>query len=847
MKNTDNDRESKKASRGVTAGLVAVLFGFTISSVAIADDPSAKVIVKDAGFYRVTKAKIASVFSMTESNVAASAFHVLNMGRVVPAIRDNGDVVFYAHRYNSAFTDLNVYWVKSGPGPTPVLQSVVPGSTPYPTSFQAMRRGENQSIFRGDIIREPGSELEDPIYWRLISSGLSTSNFNATVTMDAVAASTGGSLKVRVKGATDIAGRYYHRARILLNNTLLGTFDFEGLDSAEFTFSVPSGLFVNGNNTIRVQSNPPAGTTFDSFYLDFLEATYQRQFTAVSNRLTIPVTSGSFEISSLNNSNLLCWNVTDPWAPSQLVGAQVTQVGTNYKINFNTTISGSYAVVRLGSELAPLQVATGSIYNLKSCDWELDHLTISEPTLLNAALSVKSHRAAQGLLAEAITIEDVYDSFNFGIRDPRAIQAFLGYAYRNWAKSPGYVFLMGDGSLDYKNGMGANDSGIPSMPVVVNGGMYATDYMFGDIDGDGIVEIAVGRLPVNTMSNATQFVEKMINYEVGGNWRTNTLITTDLSDYAGAFYNDGNYLEQAIVEREVHRADMDIIGASATRDEIIAGVNQGKEVTVYIGHGTPNQLSLQSIILSSDSVLFTNEAAPSTFVMIGCLVGSFANPAFTGFGESMLKAKGGAASMMAAATLISAADGRVFSEEFLDTLYTEGKSRIGDAWINGKNGLTLAGRAPAFKAFQLLGDPGMSVGDPEAPAEGPAQGPSRGTYEEWKSWAIPVVLQDAGFLTNESDDPDGDQFNNWSEFMAGTDALNSESFLEIVEIRKGANVQEKLVSWPSAGGRLYTLEYSTSINGPYVPISQGIEATAPLNTFVTTPGNERYFYRVAVE
>jgi hypothetical protein len=516
-------------------------------------------------------------------------------------------------------------------------------------------------------------------------------------------------------------------------------------------------------------------------------------------------------------------------------------------VNFNTTVSGKYAVVRIGSELTPLQVATGSIHNLKDTAWQLDHLTIAEPVLFAAAQTVKAHRASQGLLAEAITIEDVYDSFNFGIRDPRAIQAFLGYAYRNWTKCPGYVFLMGDGSLDYKNGMGSNDSGIPAIPVVVSGGMYASDYMFGDIDGDGTVEIAVGRVPVNTMSNATAFVQKMINYEVGGNWRTNAMITTDLSDYAGAFYADGNYLEQSITQREVHRADMDIIGATATREEIIAGVNNGKEVTVYIGHGTPNQISLQSIILSSDSVLFTNDAAPSTFVMIGCLVGSFANPAFTSFSESMLKAKGGAASMMAAATLISAADGRVFTEEFLNTLYTEGKSRIGDGWIKGKNQLTLAGRAPAFKAFQLLGDPGMSVGDPEAPAEGSPMGPSRGTYEEWKTWAIPAVLQDAGFLANENDDPDGDQFSNWSEFMAGTDALSDQSFLEIVEIKKGATAQEKLVSWPSSGGRFYTLEYATSVQGPYSPVGQGIEATTPINTFATTPGSDRYFYRVVVE
>lgn len=831
----------------IRVGVAGVAMGLAmLVPVSVAAAPSAKVMVKDTGFYRVTKAQLASVMGMTESNVAATALSVMNMGRVVPSIRDNGDVVFYGHRFVSQYTDENVYVVEQGTAVAPASQTVSAGTSPFAGSFNEIRRAENQVIFRADIIRTPGQETEDPIYWRLISSGLSTSNFNATVALSSVAPATGGSLKIRVKGATDIAGRYYHRARVLLNNTLLGTVDFEGLDTAEATFTVPSGLFTSGNNTVRVQSNPPPGTTFDSFYLDYLEANYARLYVAQTNRLNMDVVSGSTEISSLNSSNVLLWNVTDPWSPKSLVGYGLSAAGTNNKVNFSTTLTGRYAIVRLGSELAPFRLATGSVVNLKSPTWHLDHLTITEPGLLAEAQAIKNHRIAQGLLAELVSIDDVYDNFNFGIRDPRALQSFLGYAYRTWSKYPNYVFLVGDGSLDYKNNLGAADSGIPSFPVVVSGGMYASDYAFGDIDNDGYVEIAVGRLPVNAASNLTQFVQKMINYETGGQWRTNTMITTDLSDFAGDFYGDGNYLETSFVDREVHRADMDLIGANATRDELIEGVNLGKEVTVYIGHGTPNQLSLQSIILTTDSVLFTNDAAPSTFLMIGCLVGSFANPAFTSMGESLIKAKGGAASLVAAATLISAADGRVLTEEFLDTLYTEGESRIGDAWIKGKNQLTLTGRAPAYKAFQLMGDPGMAVGDPQAPAEAPGQ-PGRGTFEEWVTWAIPPVLLANPVGPNPSDDPDGDRFDNWSEYMAGTDPMDINSFLEIVEIRRGANPNDKIVSWPSSNSRTYRLEYATNIKGPYFLVDTNIPATVPVNSYTTVASSDTFFYRVVVE
>ena len=160
-----------KQSGFATTLIVAAMLSLVFTSAALASDPSAKVIVKNEGFYRVTKAQIAAIYSMSESTVATSAFQVMNMGKSVPAIRDNGDVVFYAHQYNSAFTDLNVYWVLSGAGPAPAIQSGVPGSTPFASSFPAKRRSDSQVIFRGDIIRVPGSEPQDPLSCRLISSG----------------------------------------------------------------------------------------------------------------------------------------------------------------------------------------------------------------------------------------------------------------------------------------------------------------------------------------------------------------------------------------------------------------------------------------------------------------------------------------------------------------------------------------------------------------------------------------------------------------------------------------------------------------------------------------------------
>jgi hypothetical protein len=804
---------------------------------------AAKVFVQQEGFHRVSLASLTNVFGLTESQLAATALKVSQAGREVTSVRDGGDLVFYAHRYESIYTDLNVYWVRIGQPQAVPERAALAANPPYAVSFPAKVHREDETLLRADLMID---ETDDAFYWRLMTSGLSTRTYTAVLSVPAIAVGT-ASITVRLKGGTDtLPSRYYHRATIELNGSVIGTVDFEGFNPVVATFPVSSSQLLSGNNNVKITSTPPPGTSFDSILLDYVTIDYQRTFASAADGLTLPVGSLPVQVTGLTSANLRVWDVTDLWVADRITGVAVNQAGGTWTASLSSD-PGRYAVGIIGTEKTPVRVTAASTLDLRATTWSLDHLTIASTGLIASAQGLATYRAGQGLQAAAVTVDDIYDNFNFGIRDGRAMARFLGYAYRNWTKSPRYIAMVGDGSLDYRNFLNKNDSDLPTEPVIDIDGLYASDYAMGDIDRDGYLEMAVGRIPVANAAQMNDYLAKLAAYESGGNWQTNTLISTDSRDQAGIYIEDGNYLSGYIADRQIERADIEVLGTTGTREKLINGMNDGQELTVYIGHGSANQIAQNTIMSTSDTTLLTNSASPTVFMALGCLVGTFGSPGSDSIGEGMIKAKGGAVGLIAASTFVYSSDGVILAEDFLDTVYQSGADRLGEAWIAGKNRMTDFGRYWAFEGFQLLGDPAIALGNPNAPRDDIPQGPGRGTYEEWQGWTLAPVLEDLEGSLDPAADLDGDGFSNYGEYMAGTDAFDSGSKLIVANLKRLSN-GDRQIEWPSVAGRTYTIEAANSLTGGFSIMASGLPATAPINQLpITGPASELQYFRIVVE
>jgi hypothetical protein len=206
-----------------------------------------------------------------------------------------------------------------------------------------------------------------------------------------------------------------------------------------------------------------------------------------------------------------------------------------------------YIAVTPSSILIPDRIEIDNPSNLKDASNRADYIVISHPVFLESAKKLASWRsetAGGGFATRVIDVTDIYDEFGNGMVSPHAIKDFLKYAYNNWQQpAPSYVLIFGDGTYDF---LGIDKKAyeeapeligfIPSFYIKTTFGQTAVDHWFSTIDGqDGFPDIYLGRIPVETVEEANDAVEKIITNESGrvnNAWRKQIVSVADDDSYA---------------------------------------------------------------------------------------------------------------------------------------------------------------------------------------------------------------------------------------------------------------------------------------------------------------------------
>lgn len=117
--------------------------------------------------------------------------------------------------------------------------------------------------------------------------------------------------------------------------------------------------------------------------------------------------------------------------------------------------------------------------------------------------------------------------------------------------------------------------------------------------------------------------------------------------------------------------------------------------------------------------------------------------------------------------------------------------------------------------------------------------------ELYRSWLAAHGLAIDG--SADSRDPDGDGCTTEMEFLAGTDPTNSNSVLAFEGV-PGTSGTNLVLRWQSAGGRSYSIKYTTDIMAGFNGnIRSNVPANPPMNTLTTGVNSVSGFYRVVVE
>jgi hypothetical protein len=314
------------------------------------------------------------------------------------------------------------------------------------------------------------------------------------------------------------------------------------------------------------------------------------------------------------------------------------------------------------------------------------YVVVAPTHLLGQATQLTALR--RSMTTMVVDIEDVYDEFNHGLASPRALQEFMAWAAANWSVAPEYLVLVGAGTFDYKdyNQLGGNL--IPPALVGTPQGIYASDQLFGDVDGDEVPDVAVGRIPVLTVAELQGYIQKLrrVERDSGPDWRGSTLFVADDQDDGGDFKLSANrvsaHLGPQFTVQQILLDDLNSADPAAAKQQVIDALNAGVGFFNYTGHGGVTLLAefgdplhdppvpLIPMLTTDDAAALTNADRPPVMAALTCVAGRFEVPAFESMAEAMvLNPNGGAVAAWAPSGLSYNVDAERLNRAFVDAAF----------------------------------------------------------------------------------------------------------------------------------------------------------------------------------
>ena len=386
------------------------------------------------------------------------------------------------------------------------------------------------------------------------------------------------------------------------------------------------------------------------------------------------------------------------------------------------------------------RVENQDLHALPHCDM----LIVTAPAYLSEANRLAEYRRSHdGLSVTVLTPENIYNEFSSGGQDPTAIRLLTKKL------QPRYLLLMGKGHYD--NQKIDRQYFLPS---------YETDYSlaetsscvcddyFGFIeDGEGgktdsngryqisdeTLDVGVGRLPVSTVQEAKEAVDKIIAYSNNryqGDWKSRLCFLSD-DDKPGDSYNAHvrhndqlvNSLEQAghkeyAMQKIYLPAYKQTSSASGTdypdaKKEFHESLKQGVLMVNYAGHGNTSSLTHENMMTSAIASQLSMRYLP-VWVTASCDVGRWDNDEVS-LGERLtLNPNGGAIAMFTTVRIVYAHQNLILNQAIIDNLFNRfedgSRYRLGDVLRAAKRSL---GRDYNKLNFCLMGDPSLTMAYPE--------------------------------------------------------------------------------------------------------------------------------------
>lgn len=248
----------------------------------------------------------------------------------------------------------------------------------------------------------------------------------------------------------------------------------------------------------------------------------------------------------------------------------------------------------------------------------------------------------------------------------------------------------------------------------------ATDAPYADLDGDGLPDLAIGRVPADTVEEARQYLLRVIDYELSqdhGVWQSKLNVVAG----TGGFGPMVDMMIEGLTKTLLAQAVPTSVEVSMTyasplspfcpppakfADYTVKRWSEGALVVAYVGHGSERSVDTVNVGSSRYPILGPAEVAriaaehgAPVSVFVACSTGHF-DGARDCLAEDLLKRPKGPVAVIASSRVSSPYSNGVMAREVLAALYANPAATTGELLTALKR--RLADPAPEDKLRKMI-------------------------------------------------------------------------------------------------------------------------------------------------
>lgn len=505
------------------------------------------------------------------------------------------------------------------------------------------------------------------------------------------------------------------------------------------------------NITLKITYNRPENSPSAWGVWDFTTINARASLRLLNSQLTFrdAKTMGAGRATQFNiatsQQNVSVWDVTDLHRAQEVGGLAASG---NISFAVETPTLREFVAFTDNMLLTPEYVGETPNQNLHGAA-PPELVIVTHPSLAAQANRLaKFHREKDNMSVLTVTTEEVYNEFSGGLPDVSAIRNFMRMFYRrrDVTTPPKYLLLFGSGT--YVNHEGKKGVGLiptfQSENSLESERSYVSDDFFvllgdGEHLGDngmvGDLDMAVGRIPARSETEAATLVDKIEQYHstLDGDWMSKCIIIADDED-GGEHMRQAEIIGSYIMDSApssyyyVNKIYLDAYQQRSTSmgerypdvtDDINSAIRSGALLVNYTGHANDQWLSHEQVVTISDIKRWDNRNRLPLFVTATCEFSRFDSPYVRSAGEQVLfLPNGGGIAMLSTTRLVYSGANSALNQKFIEEFFRKDASgnhaRIGEMVRRTKNASTTGVNQ---LNFSLLGDPALMLHFPSYTAQ----------------------------------------------------------------------------------------------------------------------------------